>query len=180
MWSSSDPSAFHMTSTSNHCLTPQVQEAHFLLSSTPSLPPDLSGKRVCACACACAGQCCAHLQCAAWSEGVCRGEGQSLLYVDKAIDSGSTQVGFFYWTARSGGTQLFTASLSPAPLSHLSRCVCSAVGSEHRCIAGRRVVVGATTSPVPLPPELRRTGPRDTHSVQDTHTQVHTHGTPCC
>ncbi|XP_044195043.1 histone-lysine N-methyltransferase 2C-like isoform X6 [Thunnus albacares] len=38
------------------------------------------------------GQCCAHLQCAAWSEGVCRGEGQSLLYVDKAIDSGSTQV----------------------------------------------------------------------------------------
>ncbi|KAF3836673.1 hypothetical protein F7725_029231 [Dissostichus mawsoni] len=25
-------------------------------------------------------QCCAHLQCAAWSEGVCRGEGQSLLY----------------------------------------------------------------------------------------------------
>ncbi|KAI1891323.1 hypothetical protein AGOR_G00142620 [Albula goreensis] len=36
------------------------------------------------------GQCCAHLHCAAWSEGVCRGEGQSLLYVDKAIDSGST------------------------------------------------------------------------------------------
>uniref|UniRef100_H3D7P3 Lysine methyltransferase 2C n=1 Tax=Tetraodon nigroviridis TaxID=99883 RepID=H3D7P3_TETNG len=39
-----------------------------------------------------AGQCCAHLQCAAWSEGVCCGEGQSLLYVDKAIDWGSTQV----------------------------------------------------------------------------------------
>uniref|UniRef100_A0A8C1QMJ4 Histone-lysine N-methyltransferase 2C n=1 Tax=Cyprinus carpio TaxID=7962 RepID=A0A8C1QMJ4_CYPCA len=38
-----------------------------------------------------AGQCCAHLRCAAWSEGVCRGEGQSLLYVDKAIDSGSTE-----------------------------------------------------------------------------------------
>uniref|UniRef100_A0A3B4H024 Uncharacterized protein n=1 Tax=Pundamilia nyererei TaxID=303518 RepID=A0A3B4H024_9CICH len=38
------------------------------------------------------GQCCAHLQCATWSEGVCRGEGQSLLYVDKAIDTGSTQV----------------------------------------------------------------------------------------
>ncbi|XP_061122354.1 histone-lysine N-methyltransferase 2C-like isoform X2 [Syngnathus typhle] len=38
------------------------------------------------------GQCCAHLQCAAWSEGVCRGEGQALLYVDKAIDSGSSQV----------------------------------------------------------------------------------------
>ncbi|ROL51048.1 Histone-lysine N-methyltransferase 2C, partial [Anabarilius grahami] len=39
------------------------------------------------------GQCCAHLRCAAWSEGVCRGEGQSLLYVDKAIDSGSTESG---------------------------------------------------------------------------------------
>nr|XP_054592167.1 histone-lysine N-methyltransferase 2C isoform X4 [Nothobranchius furzeri] len=38
------------------------------------------------------GQCCAHLQCAAWSEGVRQGEGQSLLYVDKAIDAGSTQV----------------------------------------------------------------------------------------
>ncbi|CAG05330.1 unnamed protein product, partial [Tetraodon nigroviridis] len=32
--------------------------------------------------------------CAAWSEGVCCGEGQSLLYVDKAIDWGSTQVCF--------------------------------------------------------------------------------------
>ncbi|XP_051910013.1 histone-lysine N-methyltransferase 2C-like [Hippocampus zosterae] len=41
------------------------------------------------------GQCCAHLQCAAWSEGVRRGEGQSLLYVDKAIDSGSTQACVF-------------------------------------------------------------------------------------
>ncbi|XP_023805952.1 histone-lysine N-methyltransferase 2C isoform X3 [Oryzias latipes] len=38
------------------------------------------------------GQCCAHLQCATWSEGVRRGEGQSLLFVDKAIDSGSIQV----------------------------------------------------------------------------------------
>eukprot|EP00063_Salmo_salar_P062001 XP_014036836.1 PREDICTED: histone-lysine N-methyltransferase 2C-like [Salmo salar] len=38
------------------------------------------------------GQCCAHLHCAAWSEGVCCGEAQdSLLYVDKAIDSGSTE-----------------------------------------------------------------------------------------
>ncbi|XP_051538392.1 histone-lysine N-methyltransferase 2C-like isoform X2 [Myxocyprinus asiaticus] len=37
------------------------------------------------------GQCCSHLRCAAWSEGVCHGEGQSLLYVDKAIDSGSTE-----------------------------------------------------------------------------------------
>ncbi|XP_041823896.1 histone-lysine N-methyltransferase 2C-like isoform X4 [Melanotaenia boesemani] len=41
------------------------------------------------------GQCCAHLQCAAWSEEVHRGEGQSLLYVDKAIDAGSTQVCVF-------------------------------------------------------------------------------------
>ncbi|XP_060950226.1 histone-lysine N-methyltransferase 2C-like [Limanda limanda] len=48
------------------------------------------------------GQCCAHLQCAAWSEGVCRGEGQSLLYVDKAIDSGSTQVCAF--CSRLGAT----------------------------------------------------------------------------
>lgn len=39
------------------------------------------------------GQCCAHLQCATWSEGVRKGEGQSLLFVDKAIDSGSIQVG---------------------------------------------------------------------------------------
>lgn len=31
---------------------------------------------------------------------------------------------------------------------------------------------GATTSPVLLPPELSRTGPRDTHCVQDTHVQV--------
>ncbi|XP_014874682.1 histone-lysine N-methyltransferase 2C isoform X3 [Poecilia latipinna] len=38
------------------------------------------------------GQCCAHLQCAAWSEGVRHGDGQSLLFVDKAIDSGSSQV----------------------------------------------------------------------------------------
>ncbi|KAG5268701.1 hypothetical protein AALO_G00215440 [Alosa alosa] len=37
------------------------------------------------------GQCCAHLRCAAWSDGVCRTEGQVLLYVDKAIDSGSTE-----------------------------------------------------------------------------------------
>ncbi|XP_055086131.1 histone-lysine N-methyltransferase 2C-like isoform X4 [Periophthalmus magnuspinnatus] len=38
------------------------------------------------------GQCCAHLQCASWSEGVSRGEAQCLLFVDKAIDSASTQV----------------------------------------------------------------------------------------
>lgn len=49
---------------------------------------------VCLCVCARTGQCCAHQQCAAWSEGVCCGEGQSLLYVDKAIDWGSTQVCF--------------------------------------------------------------------------------------
>ncbi|KAL4630959.1 histone-lysine N-methyltransferase 2C [Arapaima gigas] len=37
------------------------------------------------------GQCCAHQRCAVWSQGVCRGEGSSLLNVDKAIDSGSTE-----------------------------------------------------------------------------------------
>ncbi|XP_029102170.1 histone-lysine N-methyltransferase 2C isoform X4 [Scleropages formosus] len=37
------------------------------------------------------GQCCAHQRCAVWSRGVCRGEGTSLLNVDKAIDSGSTE-----------------------------------------------------------------------------------------
>lgn len=54
-------------------------------------PPTLNS---CVCVLVPTGQCCAHLQCAAWSEGVCCGEGQSLLYVDKAIDSGSTQVCF--------------------------------------------------------------------------------------
>lgn len=38
------------------------------------------------------GQCWAHQSCALWSEGVCEGEGQSLLNVDRAIDSGSTKV----------------------------------------------------------------------------------------
>lgn len=38
------------------------------------------------------GQCWAHQSCALWSEGVCRGEGQSLLNVDRAIYSGSTKV----------------------------------------------------------------------------------------
>uniref|UniRef100_UPI003AAECAA4 histone-lysine N-methyltransferase 2C isoform X1 n=1 Tax=Centroberyx gerrardi TaxID=166262 RepID=UPI003AAECAA4 len=37
------------------------------------------------------GQCWAHQSCVLWSEGVCRGEGQSLLNVDRAIDSGSTK-----------------------------------------------------------------------------------------
>ncbi|XP_057712545.1 histone-lysine N-methyltransferase 2C isoform X1 [Corythoichthys intestinalis] len=37
------------------------------------------------------GQCWAHRSCASWSEGVCEGEGQSLLNVDRAIDSGSTK-----------------------------------------------------------------------------------------
>ncbi|XP_061588310.1 histone-lysine N-methyltransferase 2C isoform X1 [Cololabis saira] len=37
------------------------------------------------------GQCWAHQSCALWSDGVCEGEGQSLLYVDRAIDSGSTK-----------------------------------------------------------------------------------------
>lgn len=38
------------------------------------------------------GQCWAHQSCALWSEGVCQGEGQSLLNVDRAIYSGSTKV----------------------------------------------------------------------------------------
>ncbi|KAK0151829.1 Histone-lysine N-methyltransferase 2C [Merluccius polli] len=37
------------------------------------------------------GQCWAHQSCVLWSEGVCQGEGQSLLNVDRAIDSGSTK-----------------------------------------------------------------------------------------
>ncbi|XP_068605247.1 histone-lysine N-methyltransferase 2C-like [Brachionichthys hirsutus] len=37
------------------------------------------------------GQFWAHQRCALWSEGVCQGEGQSLLNVDRAIDSGSTK-----------------------------------------------------------------------------------------
>ncbi|KAM4728821.1 histone-lysine N-methyltransferase 2C isoform 1-T1 [Anableps anableps] len=37
------------------------------------------------------GQCWAHQSCALWSDGVCEGEGQSLLNVDGAIDSGSTK-----------------------------------------------------------------------------------------
>ncbi|XP_041659164.1 histone-lysine N-methyltransferase 2C isoform X2 [Cheilinus undulatus] len=37
------------------------------------------------------GQYWAHQSCALWSEGVCEGEGQSLLNVDRAIDSGSTK-----------------------------------------------------------------------------------------
>ncbi|XP_070989710.1 histone-lysine N-methyltransferase 2C-like isoform X2 [Oncorhynchus clarkii lewisi] len=37
------------------------------------------------------GQCLAHHCCALWSQGVCEGEGQSLLNVDIAIDSGSTE-----------------------------------------------------------------------------------------
>uniref|UniRef100_A0A3Q2QSN6 MLL3 n=1 Tax=Fundulus heteroclitus TaxID=8078 RepID=A0A3Q2QSN6_FUNHE len=35
--------------------------------------------------------CWAHQSCALWSDGVCEGEGQSLLNVDRAIDSGSTK-----------------------------------------------------------------------------------------
>uniref|UniRef100_A0A674B1F8 Uncharacterized protein n=1 Tax=Salmo trutta TaxID=8032 RepID=A0A674B1F8_SALTR len=37
------------------------------------------------------GQCWAHHRCALWSQGVCVGEGQSLLNVDRSIDSGSTE-----------------------------------------------------------------------------------------
>ncbi|MBN3308112.1 KMT2C methyltransferase, partial [Amia calva] len=38
-----------------------------------------------------AGRCWAHQSCAMWSEGVSRAPGQSLAYVDRAIDSGSTE-----------------------------------------------------------------------------------------
>ncbi|XP_063075726.1 histone-lysine N-methyltransferase 2C isoform X2 [Engraulis encrasicolus] len=37
------------------------------------------------------GRCWAHQRCAMWSQGVCQGEDQSLLNVDQAIHSGSTQ-----------------------------------------------------------------------------------------
>uniref|UniRef100_A0AAV2JQ26 [Histone H3]-lysine(4) N-trimethyltransferase n=1 Tax=Knipowitschia caucasica TaxID=637954 RepID=A0AAV2JQ26_KNICA len=37
------------------------------------------------------GKCWAHHSCALWSEGICGSEGQSLLNVDRAIDSGSTK-----------------------------------------------------------------------------------------
>ncbi|XP_023821321.1 histone-lysine N-methyltransferase 2C isoform X7 [Oryzias latipes] len=37
------------------------------------------------------GKCWAHESCALWSDGVCKSEGQSLLNVDRAIDSGSTK-----------------------------------------------------------------------------------------
>ncbi|KAI4898222.1 hypothetical protein NFI96_005840, partial [Prochilodus magdalenae] len=37
------------------------------------------------------GQCWAHQRCALWSEGVCQAEDQSLLNVDRAIHSGSTE-----------------------------------------------------------------------------------------
>ncbi|XP_019900094.2 histone-lysine N-methyltransferase 2C isoform X3 [Esox lucius] len=37
------------------------------------------------------GRCWAHHRCALWSQGVCPGQGQSLLNVDRAIDSGSTE-----------------------------------------------------------------------------------------
>ncbi|XP_033934766.1 uncharacterized protein [Pseudochaenichthys georgianus] len=50
-------------------------------------------------------------------------------------------------------------------------CVRSAVGSERRCVAGKRVVGGASTSRVLQPPELCRTGTRDTRCAADTHTQ---------
>lgn len=55
---------------------------------------------------------------------------------------------------------------------HSFRCVHSAAGLEHCCVAGRRVVGGVTTSPVLLLSEHSRTGPRDTYCVPDTHTQV--------
>ncbi|XP_034415694.1 histone-lysine N-methyltransferase 2C-like isoform X10 [Cyclopterus lumpus] len=72
------------------------------------------------------GQCCAHLQCAAWSEGVCRGEGQSLLYVDKAIDSGSTQVCAF---CRRLGASLRCQEMSCRQSFHFP---CAAAAGVHQ------------------------------------------------
>ncbi|KAM8731510.1 histone-lysine N-methyltransferase 2C isoform 5-T5 [Acanthopagrus schlegelii] len=72
------------------------------------------------------GQCCAHLQCAAWSEGVCRGEGQSLLYVDKAIDLGSTQVCAF---CRRLGASLRCQEMSCGRSYHFP---CAAAAGAHQ------------------------------------------------
>lgn len=173
LWSSSDPSAFHMTSTSNHCSTPQVRETSSLCSSLPLLPVGVCvsvnlavcvqvsaaltciappGRRGCVEARA--------SRCSTWTKPS----------TQEARRSVSRYLLSIYTLRRN------SYSLSPAPsLCHLSRCVCSAVGSGHRCVAGRRAAGGATTSPVLPPLELFRTGTRDTHCAQDTHTQVHTH-----
>lgn len=84
------------------------------------------------------GQCCAHLQCAAWSEGVCLGEGQSLLYVDKAIDLGSTQVSTSSITANERSQvqveSSFTKSHHVPPVLPLQVCAfCHRLGASLRC-----------------------------------------------
>ena len=42
------------------------------------------------------GQCLAHHCCAAWSEGVIQADDYSLLYVDKAVFNGLSQVNFYH------------------------------------------------------------------------------------
>lgn len=87
----------------------------------------------------CTGQCCAHLQCAAWSEGVSRGEGQSLLYVDKAIDSGSTQVAhslcFTSWLSQS--TKFLNPSPFLFPLLGAGVCLLPTAGGDAALPANR-------------------------------------------
>lgn len=93
------------------------------------------------CVCVCAGQCCAHLQCAAWSEGVSRGEGQSLLYVDKAIDSGSTQVAhslcFTSWLTPLQSTRFLHPTPSLFPLFVAGMCLLPTAGGDAALPADR-------------------------------------------
>lgn len=119
------------------------------------------------------GQCCAHLQCAAWSEGVCCGEGQSLLYVDKAIDSGSTQVCFSALTCLIH-LHLVLQIFTPSSWHHLSRCALTANDLELPCVATKLIVDEATTFHVQQQLELSRTGLKDTHFVQNIQLEVHT------
>lgn len=137
LWSSLDSSAFHMMLTSSHCLTQQVQEmtspASFFLNQSAFCFTWLFNS-----VCIFVGQCCAHLQCAAWSEGVCLGEGQSLLYVDKAIDLGSTQVSTSSITANERSQvqveSSFTKSHHVPPVLPLQVCAfCHRLGASLRC-----------------------------------------------
>ncbi|KAM6900450.1 uncharacterized protein FYW49_016953 [Xenentodon cancila] len=80
------------------------------------------------------GQCCAHLQCATWSEGVRRGEGQSLLFVDKAIDSGSTQVCTF---CRRLGASLRCQEMGCGRSYHFP---CAAAAGAHQDWTQRRTL----------------------------------------
>ncbi|XP_034021214.1 LOW QUALITY PROTEIN: uncharacterized protein LOC117505783 [Thalassophryne amazonica] len=87
---------FHDSQASSTCSSPDQCEAEssseFLEQLGPiGLPHDISIQSLFDAT----GQCCAHFLCAAWSDGVRFGEGQSLLYVDKAIDAGSKQVCVF-------------------------------------------------------------------------------------